>query len=74
MQDCQVPKNKNAKFGHWQFHKRPNSEMGKKFLFSSRLKKGQEKAKWPDHFISSKLFQKRPNCNPAHMAHGPIHQ
>jgi hypothetical protein len=25
------------------------------------LKKGQEKAKWPNHFISRKLFQKRPN-------------
>jgi len=33
----------------------------KKILFSSRLKKGQEKAKWPNHFISRKLFQKRPN-------------
>jgi hypothetical protein len=29
-----------------------------KILFSSRLKKGQEKAKWPNHFISRKLFQK----------------
>ncbi len=37
----------------------------KKILFSSRLKKGQEKAKWPNHFISRKLFQKRPNGNPA---------
>ena len=33
----------------------------KKILFSSRLKKGQEKPKWPNHFISRKLFQKRPN-------------
>ncbi len=33
----------------------------KKILFSSRLKKGQEKAKWPNPFISRKLFQKRPN-------------
>jgi hypothetical protein len=30
----------------------------KKILFSSRLKKGQEKAKWPNHFISRKLFKK----------------
>jgi hypothetical protein len=36
----------------------------KKILFSSRLKKGQEKAKWPNLFISRKLFQKRPNGNP----------
>ncbi len=36
----------------------------KKILFSSRLKKGQEKAKWPNYFISWKLFQKRPNGNP----------
>jgi hypothetical protein len=33
----------------------------KKILFSLRLKKGQEKAKRPNHFISGKLFQKRPN-------------
>jgi hypothetical protein len=36
----------------------------KKILFSSRLKKGQEKTKRPNHFISRKLFQKRPNGNP----------
>ncbi len=30
----------------------------KKILFSSRFKKGQEKAKWQNHFISRKLFQK----------------
>ncbi len=30
----------------------------KKILFSLRLKKGQEKAKWLNHFISRKLFQK----------------
>jgi hypothetical protein len=32
----------------------------KKILFSLRLKKGQEKAKWPNHFISRKMFLKRP--------------
>ncbi len=36
----------------------------KKILFSSWLKKSQEKAKWTNHFISRKLFQKRPNSNP----------
>jgi hypothetical protein len=30
----------------------------KKIPFSSRLKKGQEKAKWLNHFISRKLFKK----------------
>jgi hypothetical protein len=41
-----------------------SQNMPKKILFSSRLKKGQEKAKWPNLFISRKLFQKRPNGNP----------
>ncbi len=36
----------------------------KKILFSSGLKKGQEKAIWPNYFISRKLFQKRPNGKP----------
>jgi hypothetical protein len=27
----------------------------------STLKKGQKMAKWPNHFISGKQFQKRPN-------------
>jgi hypothetical protein len=36
----------------------------KKILFSSRLKKDQEKAKRTNLFISRKLFQKRPNGNP----------
>ncbi len=40
-----------------------NQNRPEKILFSSRLKKGQEKAKWPNHFISRKLFQKRPNGN-----------
>jgi len=26
------------------------------------LKKGQKKAKWPNHFISGKQFQKSQNC------------
>jgi hypothetical protein len=38
---------------------RPN-----KILLSSSLKKGQDKAKCLIHFISIKLFQKRPNDNP----------
>ncbi len=33
----------------------------KKILFSSRLKKGQEEAKWLNHIISRKMFQKRTN-------------
>ncbi len=37
----------------------------KKILFTSRLKKGHEKAKRPNHFISRKMFLKRPNGNPA---------
>jgi hypothetical protein len=37
----------------------------KKILLYSRLKKGQERAKWPNLFISRKLFQKRPNGHPA---------
>jgi hypothetical protein len=43
-----------------------NQNRPKKILFSSRLKKGQEKAKWPNQYISRKLFQKRPNGNPVH--------
>jgi len=35
--------------------------MPKNILFLSTLKKGQEMAKWPNHFISGKQFQKRPN-------------
>jgi hypothetical protein len=42
----------------------------KKIPFSSRLKKSQEKAKCPNHFISRKLFQKRPNGNPASTKKG----
>jgi hypothetical protein len=34
---CQVPKNKNAKFGHKQFQKRPNTEIGKKAKFSKKI-------------------------------------
>jgi len=34
-------------------------------LFMSTLKKGQ---KWPNHFISGKQFQKRPNGNPENKA------
>ncbi len=37
-----------------------NQNRPKKILFSLGLKKGQEKAKWPNHFISRKPFQKRP--------------
>ena len=28
------------------------------------FQKGQKMAKWPNHFISGKQFQKRPNGNP----------
>ncbi len=38
-----------------------NQNRPKNILFSLRLKKGQEKVKWPNHFISKKIFQKRPN-------------
>ncbi len=41
-----------------------NQNRPKKILFSQRLKKSQEKAKWPNPFISRILFQKRPNGNP----------
>jgi len=30
----------------------------------STFKKGQKMTKWPNHFISGKQFQKRPNGNP----------
>jgi len=30
-------------------------------IFLSTLKKGQKTAKWPNHLISGKQFQKRPN-------------
>ncbi len=33
-------------------------------IFDS-IKKGQKMAKWQNHFISGKQFQKRPNGNPA---------
>ncbi len=36
----------------------------KMILFSSRLEKGQAKAKRPNLFIARKLFQKRPNGSP----------
>jgi hypothetical protein len=39
-QGCQVPKKiKKAKFGHRQFQKRPNSEMGKKARFLKKFTK-----------------------------------
>ncbi len=41
-----------------------NQNRAKKIIFSSRFKKGQEKAKWLNYFISRKPFQKRPNGNP----------
>jgi len=34
-------------------------------LFLPTFKKVQKKAKWPNHFISGKQFQKRPSVNPA---------
>jgi hypothetical protein len=37
----------------------------KKILFSLRSKKRPKKSKWPNHFFSRKLFQKRPNGNPS---------
>jgi hypothetical protein len=37
------------------------AKIGQKDTIFIRLKKGQEKAKWPNHFISGKLVQKRPN-------------
>jgi hypothetical protein len=33
-------------------------------LFLSNSEKGQKLAKWPNHFISGKLFQRMPNGNP----------
>ncbi len=36
-QGCQVPKNKKAKFGHKQFQKRSNFEIGKKTKFSKKI-------------------------------------
>ncbi len=35
-----------------------NQNRLKKIVFSSKLKKGQEKAKWPNNFYSKKSFKK----------------
>jgi len=37
--------------------------MPKNILFVN-IKKSPKMAKWPNHFISGKQFQKRPNGNP----------
>ncbi len=36
---------------------------------TNKIEKGQQKAKWPIHFISRKLFQKRPNGKPGLDCH-----
>jgi len=41
--------------------------MSFKILFLSTFRKGQKMAKWPNHFISGKQFQKRLNGNPASL-------
>jgi hypothetical protein len=35
-----------------------------KYTIFVNIQKGQKMAKWPNHFISGKQFQKRPNGNP----------
>jgi len=40
------------------------SKTGLKMYFLSTSTKGQKMAKWPNHFISGKQFQKWPNGNP----------
>ncbi len=35
-----------------------------RYYFNQYLKKAKKISKWPNHFISGKLFQKRPNGNP----------
>jgi hypothetical protein len=49
-----------------------NQNRPKNILFSLRLKKGQEKVKWPNHFISRKLFQKRPNKDDSAFLSNPV--
>ncbi len=42
------------------------SKIGLKiYYFCQHSKKAKKMAKWPNHFISGKQFQKRPNGNPA---------
>ncbi len=36
----------------------------KSYYFCQHSKKAKKMAKWPNHFISGKQFQKRPNGNP----------
>jgi hypothetical protein len=38
------------------------------YYFCQHLKKAKKMAKWPNHFISGKQFQKRPDGNPAECA------